>query len=112
MTQSSDDGKTVGIIAYITLIGWIIALVMHNSNKTDFGAFHIRQMLGIIILGFILWVINWILAAALGTAILGWIIQLAIFVLWLIGFIGAIQGEKKPVPVVGEQFQQWFKGIG
>jgi hypothetical protein len=28
------------------------------------------------------------------------------------GFIGALQGEKKPVPVLGEQFQQWFKGVG
>jgi len=25
--------------------------------------------------------------------------------------ISAVQGEMKPVPVFGEQFQEWFKGI-
>jgi uncharacterized membrane protein len=40
------------------------------------------------------------------------IINLALFVLWILSFIGAIQGEKKLTPMIGEQFQQWFKGIG
>ncbi len=34
------------------------------------------------------------------------------FVIWLIGFIGAVQGSKKPIPVIGDYFQDWFKGIG
>lgn len=111
MTQTTDNGKTVGIIAYLTLIGWIIALVMHNGNKTELGAFHIRQMLGIAIVGFLLWALNFVLAIAIGSTILGWIIQLVILVFWLLGFIGALQGEKKPVPVLGAQFQEWFKGV-
>ena len=40
------------------------------------------------------------------------IVNLLIVVLWVLGFIGAIQGEKKKVPVLGDQFQEWFKGIG
>ena len=47
MEKTIDDGKTVAIIAYITLIGWIIALVMNNGNKTVLGSYHIRQSLGI-----------------------------------------------------------------
>lgn len=112
MTQTSDDGKTVGIIAYLTLIGWIIALVMHSSNKTEFGAYHIRQMLGIALVGFALYVIGVVITIAIGNGIIAWIFQIAIVVFWLLGFIGAVQGEKKPVPLLGEQFQQWFKGIG
>ncbi len=108
---TTDNGKTIGIIAYLTLIGWIIALVMHNNNKTDLGAFHIRQMLGIVIVGFALYILNVFLAFTIGSAILGWIIQLLMFAFWLLGFIGALQGEKKPVPLLGEQFQQWFKGV-
>jgi len=107
-----DNSKTIGIIAYLTLIGWIIAYVMHGNNKTEHGAFHLRQMLGIIIVGFALYILNFILALVIGSAILGWIVQLVVFAFWLLGFIGAVQGEKKPVPVLGEQFQQWFKGIG
>lgn len=108
MTEtSSDDGKTVAIISYITIVGWIIALIMNNGNKTEFGSFHIRQSLGIILVAIGLAIIN----ALIGIALLGWIIQIAILVYWILGFIGAIQGEKKPVPFLGEQFQEWFKSI-
>ncbi len=74
METTTDNGKTVAIISYITLIGWIIALVMNNGNKTALGSFHIRQSLGI-------------------------------------GLVSAVEGEMKPVPVLGAQFQEWFKGI-
>ncbi len=107
MTESStDNGKTIGIVAYLTLIGWIIALVMHSSNKTEFGAFHIRQMLGI----FVVSVLLYFVAGFLGISIISWIVQIAVFVYWLLGFIGAVQGEMKLVPL-GAQFQDWFKGI-
>ncbi len=105
---SSDSGKTISIIAYLTLIGWIIALIMHSNNKTELGAFHLRQMLGIMVVGI---AISFV-AAFIGISTLSWIIQLATFVFWLLGFLGAIKGEKKLVPVLGEQFQDWFKGIG
>ncbi len=103
----TDNGKTIAIIAYITLIGWIIALVMHNNNKTALGAYHIRQMLGLMLFGVVLS----ILANFLDIYILSLIIQIGLIVLWILGLIAAIQGEQKPVPLVGEQFQQWFSGI-
>lgn len=109
MTETtSDNGKTIGIIAYLTLIGWIIALVMHNGNKTEHGAFHIRQSLGLILLYVLVYILNMVI----GIAILGWVLSLALLILWILAFIGAIQGEKKLVPVLGAQFQDWFKGIG
>ncbi len=42
-----EPNKTIAILAYITLIGWIVAVVMNNEKKDDFASFHIRQMLGI-----------------------------------------------------------------
>ncbi|QNJ98632.1 hypothetical protein [Constantimarinum furrinae] len=109
MTETtSDNGKTVAIISYITLIGWIIALVMHNGNKTALGAYHIRQSLGIIIIAVLLAILN----SVLGIPIIAWIIQIGILVFWILGLIAAIQGEMKPVPLLGAQFQDWFKGIG
>ncbi len=105
---TTDNGKNIAIIAYITLIGWIIALVMHNNNKTALGAYHIRQMLGIMLLGLALSILNMLL----DIYILTLIIQIGILVLWILGLIAAVQGEKKPVPLLGEQFQQWFAGIG
>jgi uncharacterized membrane protein len=42
----------------------------------------------------------------------GWLISLvawvALFVLWVIGLISAINGQMKPVPVLGEYYQKWF----
>ncbi|WP_339703517.1 hypothetical protein [uncultured Marixanthomonas sp.] len=105
---TTDNGKTIAIIAYITLIGWIIALVMHNNNKTALGAYHIRQMLGIMLLGLALS----LLGSLLDIYILSVILNIGVLVLWVLGLIAAIQGEKKPVPLLGEQFQQWFAGIG
>lgn len=108
--STTDNGKTVGIIAYLWLIGWVIALVMHNGNKTDLGGYHVRQALGLMILWLGVTIINTILAFS-GIPYVGYIFSLGLLVLWILGFIGAIQGEKKPIPLLGEQFQQWFKGI-
>ena len=48
------EGKNVAIIAHIFLIGWLIALFMNSSNKTELGSFYIRQVLGIMLLGVVL----------------------------------------------------------
>jgi uncharacterized membrane protein len=107
METTTDNGKTVAIIAYITLIGWIIALVMNNGNKTALGSFHVRQSLGIICVAVLL---N-ILAGIIGIPIISWIVWASVLVIWILGLLSAVQGEMKAVPVLGEQFQQWFKGL-
>ena len=109
--STTDNEKTIGIVAYLTFIGWIIAFVMHSNNKTEFGAFHIRQGLGLMILYILVWVLNIILAMA-GIPILPWILLIGIIVLWVVAFIGAVQGEQKLIPGLGAQFQDWFKGLG
>ncbi|MFT5243991.1 MAG: hypothetical protein ACJA1H_001686 [Glaciecola sp.] len=95
------DGKNVAIIAHITIIGWIIAIVMNSSNKTEYGSFYVRQILGIMLLGFvcsIVPVLNFI----------AWILPVS---MWIMSLIGALSGEKKPVFLLGNQFQEWFKSI-
>ena len=94
------DGKTKAIVAHITLIGWIIALVLNSQEKDDYASFYIRQMLGLIILNLV-WIIP----------ILGWIVGLAVLVLWVMSIIGAASGEQKLLPVVGQYFQDWFKAL-
>lgn len=96
-----ESGKTVAIIAHLTIIGWIIAIIMNSSNKTELGSFYVRQTLGIFLIGFVLGIIPII-------NIIGFIIT---FVLWIISLIGAINGNQKPVFLVGEYFQDWFKSL-
>ncbi len=101
MSGSSDNGKTIAIISYITLIGWIIALIMHSSDKTSLGAFHLRQMLGLMIAAAIL---PWI-------PVVGWILSIIIFIFWIMGLVNACQGEAKPLPLIGDFFQNIFSFI-
>ncbi len=103
-----NEGKTMAIISYITIIGTIIAFIMNNSTKNPFASFHIRQMLGLSLLAILN---NWVLGKMLGFGTVAMVIGLAIFVLWVIGLIGAIQGEEKSVPLLGYTFQNMFKGI-
>jgi uncharacterized membrane protein len=104
--QTINDGKTMAIISYITWVGTLIAFIMNNDKHNSFAAFHIRQMLGwsLFSVG-----VSFIARYAGFVAV---IIGIGLFVLWIIGFIGAINGEEKKMPLVGDLFQDWFKGIG
>lgn len=100
------DDKTVAILSYITVIGFIIAVVMHGNKKTKLGTFHLRQALGLWITGIACWVVLMVIP------VIGWIampfVMLGLFVLAIIGFIGAASGQMKPVPLLGEKYQKWF----
>lgn len=109
------DGKSIAIISYLTIIGWIIAYVMYGNNKTQLGAFHLRQSLFLMITGFAVSILQWVF---IFIPILGWIISillyfvlLGLFVLWIIGLIAAINGEEKEVPFLGKKAQEMLKGI-
>ncbi|MFD0796177.1 YtxH domain-containing protein [Maribacter chungangensis] len=96
-----DNGKTVAIIAHITFIGWIVAIVMNSSNKTEFGSFYIRQTLGI-----------WIFMMVLGfVPIVGCFAGLIGLVLIVISIIAAANGKMTPTVGVGHLFQDWFKSL-
>ena len=102
---TSTEDKTVAIISYLTLIGFIIALILHSSKKTSLGAYHLRQTLGFVVTGFAVGFICVI-------PILGWLIAIValpvFFVLWIMGLISAVNGQLKPVPLIGEYYQKWF----
>jgi len=105
---SSTEDKTVAVLCYITLIGFIAAIFIHQNQKTQLGAFHLRQVLGMV------------LTAAAGSVcgvvpVLGWIVWffvvVVLFVFWVMGLISAVRGEMRPVPVLGEHYQRWFAGV-
>ncbi len=95
-----DNGKTIAIVAHITLIGWIVAIIMNNQNKTEFGSFYIRQMLGLVLMG-LLGLIPF----------LGLLISLLVLVLWIVSLVNAASDKMTPIPIVGPLFQEWFKSM-
>ena len=109
----SDNGKTTAIVSYITIIGWLIAYFsMHKDNKTSLGSFHLRQTLLLFICAIAYQIIVYTVIAIVPAV--GMILSLGglvFLVLWIIGFIGAINGEEKPMPVIGLKAQELFKNI-
>jgi uncharacterized membrane protein len=101
------EDKTVAILCYVTIIGFIVAILMHPSRKTELGAFHLRQMLGMVLTS----VVGSICAVV---PILGWIVWflvlIGMFVLWFLGLLSALKGDMRPVPLLGEHYQRWFAG--
>ena len=45
MYMSKEDRTFIAVIAYITIVGWIVALILHNRNETKFTQIHLRQAL-------------------------------------------------------------------
>ncbi len=107
-TSIANEGKNIAMIAYITIIGLIIAFVMNNEKKNEFARFHIKQSLGLALTGLAIGIIGII-------PILGWIINiLGIFVLlymWIVGLMNAINGKQNTVPFLGDKYVEWFKNL-
>jgi uncharacterized membrane protein len=103
------EDKTVAIIAYLTLIGFLVAIIIHMNKKTKLGAFHLRQTLGFMLTAIAIMICGFILAFI---PILGWLCLLALWIamlaMWILGLVAAINGQMKPIPVVGPLYQKWL----
>lgn len=102
---ASSEDKTVAIVAYLTLIGFVVAIILHQNKKTKIGSYHLRQSLGLLVTFFAFGIISMI-------PLIGWLLFFPLFifgaVLWVMGIIAAASGQFKPVPVLGAKYQQWF----
>lgn len=81
------DKKTTDIVAYLTWIGFLIALLAGDKEGSKF---HLNQALVIILFS---------LLSAIPCV--GWIWGIFMIVCWFIGFIAAINGEEKEIPLIG-----------
>lgn len=115
--------RTIAIVSYITLIGFIIALLL-NSKKLEeeksFNAFHLRQSLGLLITGFLaalaIGIVSSILLSisshfSLITSLMNPIVSIGILVLAVMGIINAANGQKKELPLIGELIEKKLKRI-
>lgn len=105
--ETAPEGKTTAIIAYMTILGAIIALSINSEPKHRFARFHTRQAFGLHLLfhGFALFSSVWFNEYAL------YGLYLCYIVLWVYGFLGALSDKEQEVPVLGPYFQKWFTFI-
>ena len=82
------DAKTTSIVAYLTWIGLIIAVV---AGDKEGAKFHVNQAL-VIMLFSLLSIIPCI----------GWVWGIFMLVCWIMGLIAAINQEEKEVPLIGK----------
>ncbi len=94
--------KTTDIVAYITLIGWLVAYFAGTKEESKF---HLNQAL-------VIWLCNLILTLVTNivgyipvvgfilTIVLG-IVSIALFVFWIMGLVYACQGNEKEIPLIG-----------
>lgn len=107
MPSVEEEGKVTAIVAYLTLIGALIAIFMNLEPKNPFARFHIRQAFGLHLL-------LWAMGIVLGNFDL-WMIHasylLLFFALWVYGFSGAIRCKWNSIPIAGPWFRKWFTFI-
>lgn len=82
------DAKTTGIVAYLTWIGLLIAVL---AGDKEGAKFHVNQAL-VILLFSLLSIIPCI----------GWVWGIFMIVCWIMGLIAAINQEEKEVPLIGK----------
>lgn len=95
-----NEGKTMAIISYITVIGLIIAYFMNKGKDNSFANFHIKQSFRLFIFGILLSIALFALIMVTKMAslnILSWIP----FVFIILGVMNAANGNEKKLPIIG-----------
>ncbi|MDD6306936.1 MAG: hypothetical protein PUA75_08385 [Clostridiales bacterium] len=89
------DKKATSIISYITLIGWLIAFC---AGDKEGAKFHLNQSLVLLLANLIASFCTYI--PVIG-GIVSSILNIVIFVFWVMGLVYACEGKDKEVPLFG-----------
>ena len=95
---SNDDSKAFAFLGvFLGIIGFVIVLLAKKTDK--YAMFYAKQGLVLTIAYVIIWVIAII-------PILGWLVaiigSIILLILWIIGWVYALSGEKKYIPIIGK----------
>ena len=95
------QNTTMAVIAYIL---FFIPLLTGDAKKDEFVKFHTKQGLVLFIISIIVNTIQMFMPYSLYWSF-GWIfnlVNLAIFILFIIGISNALKGKKEQLPVIGK----------
>lgn len=106
--QTIEEGKSLAVLSYLTIMGSVIAIIMNGEKKNDFTSFHNRQGLGLCLL----WMIIGYFVSQFDNMQISIAFWVSMGALLFLGVITAINGTMKPIPFVGPIFQKLFKGLG
>lgn len=100
VAEASDveANKVMAIVGYILPILFFVPML--SEKKSPFGMFHAKQQLNLLLAAIVVNVVGGIIP------ILGWFVilplgSIAVFVIAIIGLVGAAKGEMKQLPIIG-----------
>ena len=114
-----DDGKTAGLCSYFFVLGWSVSYFgYHQTEKTSLSSFHLRQTL-LLYITYVatrygaLIILNYmgLLNGTISLSNLVVFVNVLFICLWVVGLIGASNGEEKPIPILGRVAQSVFQAI-
>lgn len=101
----SQNKHLTDIVAYLTLIGWVVA---YAAGSREASKFHLNQALAIILadLGlnvvFAIATLHYVPGVSLLLRAVCGLLSFCTVVLWVMGLVYAAKGKETPVPVLGE----------
>ena len=88
------DKKTTDIVAYNTIFGWLVAFV---AGEREDSKFHLNQALVVNLTFLILAVLAWVPVVRLVVGL----VQIVVFVFWVMGIVYAVREQENEVPLLG-----------
>ncbi|MBU2562101.1 MAG: DUF4870 domain-containing protein [Nanoarchaeota archaeon] len=96
--KKEDDSKLFAFLAvFLSIIGFIIALLVKKENK--YVMYYAKQSLVLFI--------GWVIVSIIGIVpILGWVLApigwIILIILWIIALVNSLSGKLKETPLVGK----------
>jgi uncharacterized membrane protein len=103
------NNKTLAIVSYITIIGWLVSFFSSKAPRNPLVKYHLKQSFGLWITAIIYNVIIQILAAIVPALVLILsLVSLVFLILLIIGAINASKEKETPLPLIGKLFENKF----
>ncbi|HEY8954699.1 DUF4870 domain-containing protein [Chitinophaga sp.] len=105
------NSKTLSILSYVTLIGWLIAYFSGKEKSDSLLRYHLKQSLGLAIVSIVLNIALSVIAHLVPALSFLGLVGYVILIFWVLGIINAANQAEKPVPVIGKVFEDKFDFI-
>lgn len=98
VTADPNDASSNKVMAILAYLGILVLIPLCLAKESKFARFHVNQ--GLIL--FICSVVIYFVGRIPGLSTIAWLLNIAVFVLAVIGIINAVKGRAKKLPLVGK----------
>ncbi|WP_300675526.1 DUF4870 domain-containing protein [Soonwooa sp.] len=96
------DNKTLAIISYIPVLGWLFSFLVGKDKADNFLKFHLKQSLALFIFAILFNAVFFIIVMIVPSLYFLGYIGYVVWALVIIGIINAANDTEKPLPIIGE----------